>query len=36
MPPQLTAIAQRAYQANLAVVDRARNAYEAALQLGRG
>jgi flagellar basal-body rod protein FlgC len=29
-------IAQRAYQANLAVVDRARNAYEAALQLGRG
>jgi flagellar basal-body rod protein FlgC len=28
-------MAQRAYQANLAVVDRARNAYEAALQLGR-
>jgi flagellar basal-body rod protein FlgC len=28
-------IAQRGYQANLAVVDRARNAYEAALQLGR-
>jgi flagellar basal-body rod protein FlgC len=29
-------MAQRGYQANLAVVDRARNAYEAALQLGRG
>jgi flagellar basal-body rod protein FlgC len=28
-------MAQRGYQANLAVVDRARNAYEAALQLGR-
>lgn len=28
-------MAQRAYQANLAVVDRARNSYEAALQLGR-
>jgi len=29
-------MAQRGYQANLAVVDRARDAYEAALQLGRG
>ena len=29
-------IAQRAYQANLTVVDRAKTAYEAALQLGRG
>lgn len=29
-------IAQRGYQANLAVVDRARDAYQAALQLGRG
>lgn len=29
-------VAQRGYQANLAVIDRARNAYEAALQLGRG
>lgn len=28
-------MAQRGYQANLAVVDRARTAYEAALQLGR-
>ena len=28
-------MAQRGYQANLAVVDRARGAYEAALQLGR-
>jgi flagellar basal-body rod protein FlgC len=28
-------IAQRGYQANLAVVDRARDAYQAALQLGR-
>jgi flagellar basal-body rod protein FlgC len=28
-------MAQRGYQANLTVVDRARNAYEAALQLGR-
>ena len=28
-------MAQRAYQANLAVVDRARTAYESALQLGR-
>ncbi len=28
-------IAQRGYQANLAVVDRAKDAYEAALQLGR-
>jgi flagellar basal-body rod protein FlgC len=29
-------LAQRGYQANLAVVDRAKTAYEAALQLGRG
>src|SRR5687767_627221 len=29
-------MAQRGYQANLAVVDRAKSAYEAALQLGRG
>jgi flagellar basal-body rod protein FlgC len=29
-------MAQRGYEANLAVVDRAKNAYEAALQLGRG
>lgn len=29
-------IAQRAYQANAAVVDRARGTYEAALQIGRG
>jgi flagellar basal-body rod protein FlgC len=29
-------MAQRGYQANLAVVDRARDAYQAALQLGRG
>jgi len=29
-------IAQRGYQANLAVVDRAKDAYQAALQLGRG
>jgi len=29
-------MAQRGYQANLAVVDRAKVAYEAALQLGRG
>ena len=28
-------VAQRGYQANLTVVDRARNAYEAAIQLGR-
>lgn len=28
-------MAQRGYQANLAVVDRAQNAYQAALQLGR-
>jgi len=28
-------MAQRAYQANLAVVDRAKSSYEAALQLGR-
>ena len=28
-------MAQRGYQANLSVVDRARDAYEAALQLGR-
>ena len=31
----LLIIAQRGYEANLAVVDRARTAYEAALQLGR-
>lgn len=29
-------MAQRGYQANLAVAERARTAYEAALQLGRG
>ncbi|MGN6301569.1 MAG: flagellar basal body rod protein FlgC [Angustibacter sp.] len=29
-------MAQRGYQANLSVVDRAREAYQAALQLGRG
>ncbi len=29
-------MAQRGYQANLAVVDRARESYQAALQLGRG
>ena len=29
-------MAQRGYQANLAVVDRARDSYQAALQLGRG
>jgi flagellar basal-body rod protein FlgC len=29
-------MAQRGYQANLAVVDRAKTAYEAALQLGHG
>ena len=29
-------MAQRGYQANLAVIDRARGSYEAALQLGRG
>jgi flagellar basal-body rod protein FlgC len=29
-------MAQRGYQANLAVVDRARDAYQAALQIGRG
>lgn len=29
-------MAQRGYQANLAVVERARDAYRAALQLGRG
>jgi flagellar basal-body rod protein FlgC len=28
-------LAQRAYQANLAVVDRAKDAYQAAIQLGR-
>lgn len=28
-------VAQRAYQANLAVVERARDAYQAALQIGR-
>ncbi len=29
-------MAQRAYQANLAVVDRARDAYQSAIQLGKG
>jgi flagellar basal-body rod protein FlgC len=29
-------MAQRGYQANLSVVDRAKDAYQAALQLGRG
>ena len=29
-------MAQRGYQANLAVVERATNAYQAALQLGKG
>jgi flagellar basal-body rod protein FlgC len=29
-------MAQRAYQANLAVVDRAKDAYQSALQLGKG
>jgi flagellar basal-body rod protein FlgC len=29
-------MAQRAYQANLAVVDRARDSYNAAIQLGKG
>jgi flagellar basal-body rod protein FlgC len=29
-------MAQRGYQANLAIVDRARDAYLAALQIGRG
>jgi flagellar basal-body rod protein FlgC len=29
-------MAQRGYQANLAVVDRARDAYQSALQLGKG
>jgi flagellar basal-body rod protein FlgC len=29
-------MAQRGYQANLSSVDRAREAYQAALQLGRG
>jgi flagellar basal-body rod protein FlgC len=28
-------MAQRGYQANLSVVDRAKDAYQAALQLGR-
>jgi flagellar basal-body rod protein FlgC len=28
-------MAQRGYQANLAVVDRAKDAYQAAIQLGR-
>jgi flagellar basal-body rod protein FlgC len=38
MGSQMTQLlmAQRGYQANLAVVDRAQNAYQAALQLGRG
>jgi flagellar basal-body rod protein FlgC len=29
-------MAQRSYQANLSVVDRARESYNAAIQLGRG
>jgi flagellar basal-body rod protein FlgC len=29
-------MAQRAYQANLAVVDRARDSYTAAINLGKG
>jgi flagellar basal-body rod protein FlgC len=29
-------MAQRAYQANIAVVDRARDAYQSAIQLGKG
>jgi flagellar basal-body rod protein FlgC len=29
-------MAQRGYQASAGTVDRARNAYEAALQIGRG
>jgi flagellar basal-body rod protein FlgC len=29
-------MAQRGYQANLAVVDRAKDAYQSALQLGKG
>ncbi|NAZ82847.1 flagellar basal-body rod protein FlgC [Kineococcus sp. R8] len=38
MSTQMTSLlmAQRAYQANLAVVDRAKDAYQAALQLGKG
>jgi len=38
MGTQMTSLlmAQRAYQANLAVVDRAKEAYQAALQLGKG
>ncbi|NAZ76402.1 flagellar basal body rod protein FlgC [Kineococcus sp. T13] len=38
MSTQMTSLmmAQRAYQANLTVVDRAKDAYQAALQLGKG
>jgi len=38
MASQMTQLimAQRGYQANAAVVDRARDAYQAALQIGRG
>jgi flagellar basal-body rod protein FlgC len=38
MSTQMTSLmmAQRAYQANLAVVDRAKDAYQAALALGKG
>jgi flagellar basal-body rod protein FlgC len=38
MGDQMVALlmAQRGYQANLAVVERATNAYQAALQLGKG
>ena len=37
MNDQMTSmiIAQRGYQANVSVVERARNAYQAALQIGR-
>ncbi|WP_432523973.1 flagellar basal body rod protein FlgC [Kineococcus sp. SYSU DK006] len=38
MSTQMTSLmmAQRAYQANLSVIDRAKDAYQAALQLGKG
>ena len=38
MAEQMTTLimAQRGYQANVAVVDRARDSYQAAIQLGRG
>ncbi|MFB9376571.1 flagellar basal body rod protein FlgC [Kineococcus gynurae] len=38
MSTQMTSLimAQRAYQSNLAVIDRAKDAYTAALQLGKG